>query len=106
MLCWRLSLGKCFPLQELLFVAFVLFSLSAVHKLDYFGCCNFIILIKLPHLHIDPVTLGKLISHLAVLAKYTENEKPAPEAMETEINQQLGSPYVWPVFSFPFIARF
>lgn len=84
-LCWRLSLGKCYPLQEFLFVAFVLFILSALHKLDYFGCCNFISLIKLPHLRIDPVR--KLISHLPLLAKYTENEKSALGAMKTEIHQ-------------------
>lgn len=57
-----------FPLQELLFVVFVLFSLSVLHKLDYFGCRNVIILIKIPHLCIDAVSLRKLISHLAVLA--------------------------------------
>lgn len=58
-----------FPLARVPFVAFVVFSLCALPKLDYFGCPNFIILIKLSHLHIDPVSLGKLISHLAVLAK-------------------------------------
>jgi len=93
------SLGKCVPL--LLFVTFVCFSLCALHKLDYFGCHNFIILIKLPHLHINPVILRKLIRQLAVLAKYTENEKSALEATKTESHQQFGSPYVWPVFPTP-----
>lgn len=87
-------------MQELLFVAFLLFSLSALHKLDYFGCCNFIILTKLPHLHIDPVILRKLIRHLAILANYAENEKSALEAMKTEIRQSFGSPHVCPIFFF------
>lgn len=78
----------------------ILFSLSAFCKFDYFGCHNFITLIKLPHLHIDPVSLRKLISHLGLLAKCTENEKSALEALSTEIHCDLDLS-VWPAGFFP-----
>lgn len=77
--------------------------LSAVCKFDYFGCHNFITLIKLPHLHIDPVSLRKLISHLNLLAKCTENEKSALEALNTELHCDLDL-CAWPVVFFPFGA--
>lgn len=78
----------------------MLFSLSAFCKSDYFGCHNFITLIKLPHLHIDPVSLRKLIGHLGLLAKCTENEKSALEALNAEIHCDLDL-CVWPVFFSP-----
>lgn len=103
-----------FPLARVSFVAFLLFSLSALCKFDYFGCHNFITPIKLPHLHIDPVSLRKLISHLALLAKCTENEKSALEALHTEVHSDLdlcvSGLYFFPLqccFSLPdFIAVF
>lgn len=81
----------------------MLFSLSAFCKFDYFGCHNFITLIKLPHLHIDPVSLRKLINHLSLLEKCTENKKSALGALNTEIPCDLDL-CVWPVFFSPFGA--
>lgn len=71
------------PLQQILFAVFVLFSLPVLHQSDYFGCCNFIILIKLPH-HIVSVSLRRLISPPAVLAEHTKKEQCALQALKAD----------------------